>query len=381
MPALTGWQHIYANVEREQSPENKAGFQTLFYTHDGLTREDIDHIEARVFYLFDEERPTKKTFFQTPSDKIVLTQITANEDRDLAGRSGLYLAHSFVFERDAFIETGLSPMDVFRQLPFVATVADAFQSGASKAGDIEARHLELKKPVQQATLKWPGDVRRMFARFVTQASLLKADRSAVALVGAPAAIERALADAFQLLPARLMPEASFDTWFEKGGNLGFTYCWATGFKQRPRQPFYRIVDVDQCNIESPFQPEELATAYGRWVEAQLQINAEANLSAIKDAADLVCRYLDGEDLSMGTLREIPVSLLISVLEANAGTARFVSLATVALKKEPLTEGEKQKLTSLIESHTSAQATFKETRQRDHEAHSGKKEKFFKRFFK
>ncbi len=143
MSSLTVWQHIYANVEREQSPDNAAGFQTLYYSHDGLTREDIDTIESRVFYLYDAERPSKKAYFQTPSGKIVLSQITANADRDQAGRSGLYLAHSFILERKAFIQAGLTPMDLFRQLPFAETVDDAAKCGASQAGNIEPSILDL----------------------------------------------------------------------------------------------------------------------------------------------------------------------------------------------------------------------------------------------
>lgn len=321
MPALTVWQHIYANVEREQSPENTAGFQTLYYSHDGLVPEDIDSIEARVFYLFDKERPVKKVFFQTPTGKIVVSHISANEDRDLAGRSGLYLAHSFIVESDAFIETRLSPMDLLQQLPFAKTIDEAFTCGASSSGNIKALKLNLSRTVQHAGLKWPTDKRRLFARFVTQTSRLKADRNAVALVGAPVTIEHALNDAFQLMPSRQMPEASFDTWFEKGGNLNFTYCWAIGFKKRPRQPFYHIVDVDHCKIESPLQAEEITTAYGRWVEAQLLNNPEANLSDVKDAADLVCSYLDGEDISTTELQAIPHQLLSSVLNANTTFAQ------------------------------------------------------------
>ncbi len=118
-----------------------------------------------------------------------------------------------------------------------------------------------------------------------------------------------------------MPDASFDTWFEKGGNLSFTYCWAVGFKQRPRQPIYRIVDVDRCEIENPLQPDELTTAYGRWIEAQLQNNPEADLLNVKDAADRVCRYLDGADISINELQDTPHAILDSVLAANVTCAQ------------------------------------------------------------
>ena len=37
MTQIQAWQHIYSNVEKEQSPHNRGGFQTLFYTQSGLT--------------------------------------------------------------------------------------------------------------------------------------------------------------------------------------------------------------------------------------------------------------------------------------------------------------------------------------------------------
>ena len=46
MPKLYAWQHIYANVERNESPSKTAGFQTLFYTQEGLSETEVSDIEV-----------------------------------------------------------------------------------------------------------------------------------------------------------------------------------------------------------------------------------------------------------------------------------------------------------------------------------------------
>ena len=67
MPTVTAWQHIYSNVEASDSPSNKGGFQTLFYSHEGLSQEDVRHIEKRVFYLTGGHQTNKTRFFHSSS--------------------------------------------------------------------------------------------------------------------------------------------------------------------------------------------------------------------------------------------------------------------------------------------------------------------------
>jgi hypothetical protein len=39
MSKIKAGQHVYASVEKEQSPRGKGGFQTLFYTLEALTED------------------------------------------------------------------------------------------------------------------------------------------------------------------------------------------------------------------------------------------------------------------------------------------------------------------------------------------------------
>lgn len=52
-------QHIYSNVPKEQSPTKRRGYQTLFYTQEGLTREEILILEDRAQYYGGELEPIK----------------------------------------------------------------------------------------------------------------------------------------------------------------------------------------------------------------------------------------------------------------------------------------------------------------------------------
>jgi hypothetical protein len=47
-------QHIYTNVEKERSPRNRSGYQTLFHTRAALSDAEIAEIEAHVPYYRSE---------------------------------------------------------------------------------------------------------------------------------------------------------------------------------------------------------------------------------------------------------------------------------------------------------------------------------------
>ena len=64
MTTIQAWQHIYSNVEKEQSPTKRGGFQTLFYTQAGLTEDEISEMEGRLLYFPDKTaEPVKRLFF------------------------------------------------------------------------------------------------------------------------------------------------------------------------------------------------------------------------------------------------------------------------------------------------------------------------------
>ena len=63
MATIQAWQHIYSNVEKEQSPQGRGGFQTLFYSKAGLTEDEIEEMEGRLLYFPSKVEPVKRLFF------------------------------------------------------------------------------------------------------------------------------------------------------------------------------------------------------------------------------------------------------------------------------------------------------------------------------
>ena len=86
MAGIEAWQHIYTNVEKDQSPHNRGGFQTLFYSTDALSKEEVRAIEDRVLYIVSDEEPVKEVFFTTNTGKVVLGRVCSLPERDRVGR-------------------------------------------------------------------------------------------------------------------------------------------------------------------------------------------------------------------------------------------------------------------------------------------------------
>ena len=137
---VSAWQHIYASVEREQSPHDREGFQTLFHSQSGLTEAEVREMEARLVYFSSDVEAIKHLFFTLSTGKIMVTQIVHLSEPDRMGRKGRYLAHNLVFEPRVLYQIESDPFLVFRQFPFIATVAGALEKGNVRTGDIPPPH-------------------------------------------------------------------------------------------------------------------------------------------------------------------------------------------------------------------------------------------------
>ncbi len=331
MPTLHAWQHIYANVERDRSPSNRAGFQTLFYSHDGLSKEDVAEIEERVFYVFGENNPVKHVFFRLNSDKVCLGQVAPVPGRDAAGREGLYIAHTLVFSTADFQATNINAPDYFNpgvsKNLFISSLDDAFKQGNPTSGNINP--IEITPSASLPTkIPWDQAIFRKLAQLAINHQALSDERAALALTGSPAEILERIASIFLLIPPQIAPYCTFDTFFERGGNLSFTYTWCAGFVNKPRQPVYYVADVKSNHIHEPGSLAAPALAYGRWVDDRLTINNAQDVITNKKEAYEIGHFLDTAHKTAGAKRapnDLPSSyssltsnpeLLTSVLAAN-----------------------------------------------------------------
>ena len=76
MPTIQAWQHIYSNVEKEQSPQGRGGFQTLFYSQ-GLTEAEVEEMEGHLLYFTSAIEPVKRLFFTISTGKSAVAWIEA----------------------------------------------------------------------------------------------------------------------------------------------------------------------------------------------------------------------------------------------------------------------------------------------------------------
>jgi hypothetical protein len=207
-------QHIFGSVHAEESPGKKEGYQTLFYTHAGLTIEEVHTLEqfAQCNAL---EEGRKYQFFLLPSGKAVLTQVMTLPDKDQAGEKFLFLSHALVISADDYIALSMSPLGLFNPHYFFHRLEDAYTEGDIETGDIPQKKLVSPSAWEDLALKsaqnWnPEDLTRL-VRFGWQAKELRAKKQPVMLTGSTNQIFRALAIMFLLTAPEKRHLLTFDT--------------------------------------------------------------------------------------------------------------------------------------------------------------------------
>ncbi len=367
MAQIEAWQHIYTNVEQEQSPRQRGGFQTLFYTQSALTEAEVEEMEGRLLYFPSETVSVKRVFFVTSTGKVVVGQIVSLPEPDRLGRKGRYLAHSLVFAPEAFVRLGANPFRVFANFSFITTVAQALEQGDFQTGNKPAvlvrssafrQENRRDKPPEGGTTNkigtavpdegaeaeveaakvWQVDELKKLALLALRADRLASERSTVVFVGEPKQVESALAAALLAVPAALLPRCTFDTYFY-GCNPVHLYYWAVGLPQPPTNPRFVVVDARARRVtgDSGGASSSPETSYERWV-AQMMGTGRDGDSALqqvarhRDNAFALCEWLDGRDaglpLSEAKGRAAPTlvdaappEVVNSVFEVNAQQVR------------------------------------------------------------
>ena len=268
MTSVTADQLIFTNVEAEQSPAGRSGFQTLFHTRAGLTEPDVAEIEACLFYAAGADRPEKHVFFTTRTGKAAVARLTALDGQDRFGRGGLYFAHALVFSRPAFARLGDDPFAVFRGFRFLRTPEEARAAGDFATGDIGPASLDLaaaEPPPRRANGLTPGALRGLL-RLAARAG--RRPFQSLGCYGPPAAMFALLEALFPCIPEPLRIHCSFDTYFV-GGTLGQRRCWAVGL---PADEGRRANLIGFDLVEGSFLRDGDAPpegAFERWLDSAL----------------------------------------------------------------------------------------------------------------
>ena len=294
MPTLAAWQQIYANVEKEQSPQGRGGFQTLLHTRAGLTEAEVEEIEGHLLYFPSEGEPVKRVFFTTSAGKAVLAQVVHLPEADRAGRGGRYLGHALAFAPEARAAVAGHLFGLFARVPFATTVEDALGRGDRATGDIAPADVALPDDAQarqvEEAQRWPPEELRRLAMLALRAPALKQERRSVALVGSPDEALQALAAAFLALPGAAAAQCSFDTYFH-GCNPVAVYYWAVGLASSSGSQRFIEVDARARRVLGQV-PEAVQTSYERWAVATLASGRLAALAQHKGLAFELGEWLD-----------------------------------------------------------------------------------------
>jgi len=275
MITLKAWQHIYANVEVEQSPQRRRGFQTLFYTRSALTEAEVERMESRLTYFSSDTNPRKLVFYRTDDGKIVVAQCVPLIGEDRFGRGGRYIAHSLIFSLEQFERIGNNPFVIFQCFRFITTVEEALSQGDFDTGGIGEIEIETPSGMGAAVGivgEWHEADLKQLAMSALMADRLSHERvgiqqiptrSSLAFHGTAEEIEQAISTAFLFVPPPLRLRCSFDTYFHRC-NINATYFWAVGFPAQTDLPNFIPIDANARRVLKEIDyPVE--TPYQRWV--------------------------------------------------------------------------------------------------------------------
>lgn len=318
MTTVQAWQHIYSNVEKEQSPKGRGGFQTLFYTTAGLTADEVSEMEGRLLYFpAKTAEPVKRVFFTTTSGKAVIAQIVVLPEPDQIGRKGRYLAHALAFTPADLAKFEADPFRVFRSFSFLTTVKEALAHGDFKSGNIPAVTLTVSpKQAQdvQAAQQWSIPELKKLALLALRVEEQTQAREAITVSGEPAEIERTLEAAFLAVPVSLRPRCMFDTYFYRC-NLVATFYWAIGLLEPPVGIKFVLVDGPARTVRGA-APTQAKTAYEHWILTMLEGKKLGEIANQRDYAFALGEWLDGRDYETAHLETSSPALITEMFTIN-----------------------------------------------------------------
>ncbi|MEM7347446.1 MAG: hypothetical protein AAF485_24670 [Chloroflexota bacterium] len=318
MAIVTAWQHIYSNVEADKSPKGQGGFQTLFYSNNGLTADEVSEMEGRLLYFpYKTGEPIKKVFFKTSTGKSIVAQIVVLPEPDQFGRKGRYLAHALAFSSEAIQELGADPFRVLRQFKFIKTVDEALQKGDSSTGDIPEISIDIPASLAQDTKQaqaWSQAEYIKLALLALRVDQQAQGRDAITLAGDTAVISDVLEAAFLVVPEALRPQCTFDTYFYKC-NLVATYYWAIGFPEAPARTKFALINGESRQITGP-SPTNPESSYERWAVQMIEAKKWNHIALSRNLAFATSEWLDGKPYDQTLLDAAPLELVEEIFSSH-----------------------------------------------------------------
>jgi hypothetical protein len=321
---LAAAQHIFSSVSRAQSPARRGGYQTIFYTHAGLTRADVQAIEDRAIYDASGSCPVKWQCYQLPSGKIAVGRIAPIDELDEFGRGGNYMAQSLVFTAEQWNDLDCGPFGIqLGSAPFYRSLAQALAIGDQQTGDIAPLALDLPAPWVEAALdyvrRWPPDQALLLAQLARRAADQGQQR--LALIGTAEQIFEALAVALLFVQPSERALCSFDS-YARGciwpREISF---WALGFAEARAASAPAVVDAARRRVILDRAALAQPDAYERWVQRLLRGGDLDTFLAHQDWALGLDALIAGDPPAPGALQAIPEAFVQEFAQINQDAIR------------------------------------------------------------
>lgn len=324
MNSIFAGQHIYGNVEKEDSPSNIGGFQTLYYSKDLISESEVDEIERRLGYYPSEDTPEKLVFFKM-GEKYVTTRIIPLEDVDKFGRKGAYIAHSFVFSKNDFEKFNNNPFVVFDlfQDKFVKALPQALAKGkkgnlniASEEFSIDTDRIrKFENEIIDSITGWKKEDIRKLVSLAFNESKLKNESLSFILSGTQTEIRKTLKGIFSLIPDKIRSACSFDTYF-LGCNPVATKYWSYCYPKAPHiSPQLILANTDTLTVSNI--NVDSSSPYEKWIFSGKYPHDVSEKHVFRNAALELDRYLINQESNKEKFLEfIDSSNLEQFLETN-----------------------------------------------------------------
>ena len=303
-------QVVYGNVEVDQSPHNRRGFQVLFRSFSRLTEDDVTRdIEPRLFFVSENQQSPKYCFYTIPDGRAVVARCVQVTGTDQFSRKGLHLAHALVFSKEDFREFDNNPFQVFDQFQFFNSFEEARAAASGGAGDIHLARVSSLAPYRRDTT-CPIS-REQFLSLLILAYRFTCSQNqegTIGFYGQGDKMLNILRSLFYLLPIRLRTKCTFDTFFVEG-RLGRMPYWAVGFPEnqsRDSRLYQFELERESFGVSIDVQPKTAFESWLTWMFAP----PLSDLSKQVDEALYVSELIDGKRLRGGVSEQANAKQLL-----------------------------------------------------------------------
>jgi hypothetical protein len=343
---ITAAQHVSAMLTSRQSPRGDAGYQTLYYTRELLTPNEVSVIERLVQYSSVRESRPKWQSYRLSARRHVVTRVVPIDEPDEAGRTGRYFTHSLVCDMPGEQQFAASLLSLLRPQNFLPSLGDVLASDGMKTGRCPTFTVDPADESGEAGRRrllgrlrdWSGEQLNRLFMLMSDPRQLTERGQYLALLGSDEQIIEALKVAFLLVPPAALKLCSFDTNPSGSASPPEGAFWGRGAAAAGESSY--TIDAAQQQITLPessplrsngFSPELVSEPLRKAVVARLSRPSDAMLRRLAEHQYVA---FIGEPLCQTLLSEaeLPLTRADSELLARFGSKRNPGLSLLLALK-------------------------------------------------